>query len=120
MKKWNQVIGKKGEDLAAAYLSARGVNILARNQRTQYGEINLVGFQKDTYIFIEVKTRTSMKYGFPELAITESKLQHMIDCATEYMQTRDIDTAMRIDVISIVFTQTNAQPEMEWIQNVTR
>ena len=57
--KHNQKIGKWGEDAVAAYLKERGYEILARNARTPYGEIDIVAKQEDVYIFVEVKTRTS-------------------------------------------------------------
>lgn len=120
MKNWNQKIGKKGEDLAQKYLESQCVRIIARNQRTQYGEIDLIGIQNDAYLFIEVKTRTSTKYGVPELSITDTKLQHMMDCATDYIQSHDIQASIRIDVIAILLDGTTTKPEIEWIQNVTQ
>ncbi len=63
--KHNQSVGKWGEETAVAYLDQRGYEILARNARTPYGEIDIIAKQGDITIFIEVKTRTSSKNVFP-------------------------------------------------------
>ena len=72
----NQRIGKWGEEIAAGYLLEQGFDIVARNARTPYGEIDIVARQGDITIFIEVKTRTSDKMGMPEDSITARKRQH--------------------------------------------
>lgn len=116
---WNQTFGKNGEELAAGYLVEQGVEILAKNQRTGYGEIDLIGLHQGDLVFFEIKTRTSTKYGYPELAITEMKLQHMIDCASEYMQSQNLSCNMRIDVIAVLWKDKKTKAEIEWIKNVT-
>ena len=71
----NQKVGQWGEQAAADYLSAKGYEIMARNVRTPYGEIDLIA-QKDGFtIFVEVKARTSSSLGPPEIAVTPRK-QH--------------------------------------------
>jgi len=73
----NITIGKLGEDTAAEYLQKQGYDILSRNFRTKYGEIDIVS-QKDGIIYcVEVKTRLSNRYGSPIDAITPQKLQKM-------------------------------------------
>ena len=71
--KHNQRIGKWGEDAVAAYLAERGYEIIARNARTPYGEIDIVAKQGDITIFVEVKTLTSSKNFFPEQNVTARK-----------------------------------------------
>ena len=96
----HQRIGKWGEETATEYLTQRGYEIIARNMRTPYGEIDIVAKQGDTFIFIEVKTRTSNSMGLPEEAITPRKRQHMISAAEHYAAEHEIDH-WQIDVISI-------------------
>ena len=98
--KHNQRIGKWGEDAAAEYLAASGYEIIARNTRTPYGEIDIVAKQKEITIFIEVKTRTSNKMGLPEESITPRKREHMLAAADHYAAENEIDH-WQIDVISI-------------------
>jgi len=98
--KHNQKIGKWGEDAVATYLAQRGYEIIARNARTPYGEIDIVAKQADIMIFIEVKTRTSMKMGLPEESVNLRKQAHMLACAEHYAAENAIDH-WQIDVISV-------------------
>ncbi|HUG33143.1 MAG TPA: YraN family protein [Anaerolineales bacterium] len=98
--KHNQRIGKWGEEIAAGYLTQRSAEIVTRNARTPYGEIDIVVRQGDITIFIEVKTRTSDKMGMPEDSITARKRLHMLSAAEHYAMEHEIDH-WQIDVISI-------------------
>ena len=98
--KHNQHVGKWGEDAAAAYLVERGLEIIARNARTPYGEIDIVANQSDVTIFVEVKALTSSKNFFPEHNITARKREHMLAAAQYYAAEHQIDH-WQIDVISI-------------------
>jgi putative endonuclease len=116
---WNQQIGKKGESLAARYLEQQGVEILDQNYRTEYGEIDLIGLDQGEIVFFEVKTRTTEKFGVPELAITPKKLERMAQCAEIYMQENGLDLNMRMDIIAILMQVKKTTPTIEWIKNVT-
>lgn len=96
----NQQIGKWGEQAAVDYLVEHGYEIIARNIRTPYGEIDIIAKQKDIYIFVEVKARTSNKMGLPEEAITARKREHMLATAEHYAAENEIDH-WQIDVISV-------------------
>jgi len=98
--KHNQKIGKWGEDAVAAYLAGRGYEILARNTRTPYGEIDIIAKQADITVFIEVKTLRLSKNFFPEQNVTSRKQAHMLACAEFYAMENDIDY-WQIDVISV-------------------
>ncbi len=98
--KHNQSIGHWGEESAVAYLSQRGYEILARNTRTPYGEIDIIAKQGDILIFIEVKTLTSSKNFFPEQNVTARKREHMLACAQHYAAEHTIDH-WQIDVIAV-------------------
>ncbi len=98
----NQKLGKWGEEKAANYLLYKGYQILEKNLRTPYGEIDLVVLIKSEIVFVEVKTRSSRKYGTPEEAITKKKLQHMLESAENYMQEHEeLENDWRIDVIAV-------------------
>jgi putative endonuclease len=98
--KHNQKIGKWGEDAVAVYLIERGYEIIMRNARTPYGEIDIVARQADITIFIEVKTRTSNKMGLPEESVNLRKQAHMLACAEYYAAENAIDH-WQIDVIAV-------------------
>jgi putative endonuclease len=96
----NQRIGAWGEQAAADYLLQHGYEVIARNVRTPYGEIDIVAKHGDVYILVEVKTRTSDKMGLPEEAITARKREHMLATAEHYASENEIDH-WQIDVISV-------------------
>lgn len=95
-------LGKKGEDIACDYLINKGHKILERNYRTKFGEIDIISEYKNKIVFIEVKTRKSLKFGIPELAVDKRKLMKIIKTATYYSKVNAIPwEKIRIDVISI-------------------
>jgi len=98
--KHNQRIGQWGEEIAAEYLTQKGYEIVARNVRTPYGEIDIVARHNNLTILVEVKTRTSNSMGLPEDSITPRKRRHMIFAAEYYAAEHEIDH-WQIDVISI-------------------
>jgi putative endonuclease len=100
MTRSNQRIGKWGEDAVVAYLTARGHEILARNARTPYGEIDIIAKQGDITIFVEVKTLRSSRNFFPEQNVTARKQAHMLACAEHYAAENAIDH-WQIDVIAV-------------------
>lgn len=104
----NQEIGRWGEQAAADYLVAKGYEIIARNVRTPYGEIDLIVQKDDTTIFVEVKTRTTKSFGPPEIAVTPRKQGHMLSCAEHYAQQNEIDH-WQIDVIAIERVEGKAE-----------
>jgi len=95
------------EGVEGQYLIKKGYIILDRNVRTPYGEIDLIAQDANLQssgllIFVEVKTRRSNSYGFPEDAITAQKREHMISAAEFYLQEHaEFSGDWRIDVISI-------------------
>ncbi len=113
--KHNQRIGKWGEDTAIAYLSQRGYEILARNARTPYGEIDIIAKQGDTIIFIEVKTLTSSRNFFPEQNVTPRKREHMLACAEHYAAEKAIDH-WQIDVVAVEGKQ-GLEPKITHFEN---
>jgi putative endonuclease len=113
--KHNQRVGKWGEETATAFLSQRGCEIVARNMRTPYGEIDIVARQRDITIFVEVKTRTSNKMGLPEESITARKREHMIAAAEHYAAENEIDH-WQIDVIAIE-GKPGSMPKITYFEN---
>jgi putative endonuclease len=96
----NQEIGRWGESAAAEYLCTLGYELLGRNLRTPFGEIDLLVRSAGLIVFVEVKTRTSSTFGPPEQAVSPRKLQHMIQAAQYYAAVHDIDY-WQIDVIAV-------------------
>jgi putative endonuclease len=124
MKNARQKLASWGETFAAAYLQERGYQIIEQNVRTPYGEIDLVmeqaagtgqtagpasGSERVT-VFVEVKTRRSTSYGYPEQAITRRKREHMLAAAQAYLQAHpELAGDWRVDVVA-VFRPDPKQP----------
>jgi putative endonuclease len=70
-------IGTFGERIVADALAQRGFSILARNERTRFGEIDLIARKNRDVLFVEVKTRRSRAFGYPEEAVTKLKRLHL-------------------------------------------
>lgn len=113
--KHNQRVGKWGEEIATDYLMQKGSEIITRNARTPYGEIDIIAKQGDTTLFVEVKTRTSNTMGLPEESITTKKREHMAACAEHYAAEREIDH-WQIDVISIE-GKPGSTPKITYFEN---
>jgi len=113
--KHNQKIGQWGEETAAAHLHQRGYEILARNARTPYGEIDIIAKQGDITVFIEVKTLTSSKNFFPEQNVTARKREHMLACAEYYAAENEIEH-WQIDVVAVEGKQ-GLEPKITHFEN---
>ena len=105
----NHTIGMRGEQLAAEYLERLGYDILARRYRRRTGELDLIcsGFSTGDagareIVFVEVKTRTSSRYGRPEEAVTPAKQARLQRLAQEYLVAHGLeDSNVRFDVLAI-------------------
>ena len=100
MSQHNRQIGAWGEQTALDWLCARGYEIVARNVRTPYGEIDIVARQGDVTILVEVKTLVASKHFFPEHNITARKREHMLNAGQHYAAEHEIDH-WQVDVIAV-------------------
>ena len=97
-----QINGKLGEDVACKYLKKKKYQILERNFRTRFGEIDIVAKKGDCIAFVEVKTRSATEYGKPCEAVTFSKQQKIIKTARMYIQEQNLDAAFSFDIIEVL------------------
>ncbi len=97
-----KVTGTRGEDLAVAYLLARGYRLLERNYRFERGEIDIVMEDGRDLVFVEVKARTSRAFGDPQDAVTDGKRRQLRKVAEGFVFERQADgKSCRFDVIAI-------------------
>jgi putative endonuclease len=116
----NQLIGQWGEKIAEKFFEEKGYVVIERNFRTPYGELDLIVRNLEGIVFVEVKTRTSDTFGFPETAITKIKKSHMIQSAEAFMQSyAEISSGWRIDVLAIQGRPGGKNISIEWFENVT-
>jgi len=95
-------VAKIGESLAVEHLKARGYRILAQNYRARRGEIDLIARDGEFTVFVEVKTRRSLKFGLPQAAVTWQKQRQISKVALAYLQAQNLlDAPCRFDVIAI-------------------
>lgn len=110
-------LGKQGEDLAATYLKSHGVDIIKRNYRQKSGEIDIIARDQECLVFVEVKTRKSLRYGQPFEAVTPKKQAQISRIALDYMTRNKLsDQAVRFDVVSIVMCK-DGKPQIEHLAN---
>ena len=118
MRMERQALGRWGENLAADFLIRKGYEIIVRNTRTTYGEIDIIAQNRETLVFVEVKTRATDTYGPPEASVTPKKREHLIASAQAYLQASpDPVKNWRIDVISIRKFRSASQPEIIHFEN---
>jgi putative endonuclease len=101
-------LGRRGEDLAHRFLRAKGFVIVARNYRLSSGdaEADLIAWDGETLVFVEVKSRETADFGPPERAIGEEKRAHLLRIAREYTRKTETPWArIRFDVVSVVLAK---------------
>ncbi|MEC7405790.1 MAG: YraN family protein [Bacteroidota bacterium] len=94
-------LGTIGERWAQLYLRQVGILPIDQNVRYHGSEIDIVGIEKNCLVFIEVKTRRSLRYGWPESAVDSRKQAHMVQVARFYCDDIQWSTASRFDVVAL-------------------
>jgi len=95
-------LGKKGEELACGHYEKLGYRIMARNWRVQKLECDLIVSNFEFFVFAEVKTRSSILFGEPELFVTREKQQNLLKLANFYLQMHNIAKEARFDIVTVV------------------
>jgi len=94
-------IGKYGEDIAINYLRKNGYQIIERNFRTKFGEIDIITKYKKALIFFEVKYRKTIEYGYPYTAVNKYKLKRLQKLIDYYYQVKKPKLPPKLEVLSI-------------------
>ena len=112
-----QDLGRRGEDLAARHLIARGYALVERNGRCREGEIDLVMRHAGTTVLVEVKTRAGLGYGHPLEAVTRAKAARLRVLAGLWCQEHPEHRGpVRIDVVGVVWPP-GAAPTVDVIRS---
>lgn len=102
MEKYNKIIGNFGEERAIEYLRKQKYKIIDKNYRCNFGEVDIIAMDNDCLCFIEVKTRTSCKYGMPVNAVNLVKRKHIIKCAQTYILFKKLGNyKARFDIVEV-------------------
>ncbi|HTR36007.1 MAG TPA: YraN family protein [Bryobacteraceae bacterium] len=103
----DQVLGRRGEDIAQRFLQRSGIIVVDRNysMASGAGELDLVGWEGDTLVFVEVKARATDVHGAPDRAIGPQKERNLVRAAREYARHAEVPwQKVRFDVVSIVLS----------------
>lgn len=120
MQHWHRrrnTLGARGERAAARFLRwKRRMHIIEMSARNLYGEIDIVAVdrQRQTVIFVEVKTRESHDRGHPAEAVTPEKQERISRIALAYLKHHNLlDTCrVRFDVVAITWPRGQRQPDI--------
>lgn len=102
------LLGRRGEAAAGSYLEARHYQILVRNWRHGRAEVDLIVVTPDeqTLVFVEVKTRATDFYGYPELAVTARKMELLYEAADAWQEEMGWTREIRFDVLALTVAGT--------------
>ena len=115
----NQELGAKGENEAAEYLKQNGYEILTRNWRTKWGEIDIVAKQGEVMVFCEVKSIIKCGDFLAEDKITNKKLSQLRKLAQIYLsQKKIIDGPWQIDILAVEYNDILEKPDIRHLDNV--
>ena len=113
-------MGRRGEDIAHRFLQRVGITIVARNYRTASGsgEIDLIGWEGETLVVVEVKSRQTDEYGAPDRAIGTEKRTALLRAARDFARHAEVPwERVRFDVVTVVF---GAPPAVTHLRDVFR
>lgn len=110
-------LGKWGEAFAARFLMQKGYEILEKNFKCPLGEIDLIAQESGEIVFIEVKTRRSASFGFPEEQLSWKKRRKLGRLAQFYFKKHAFERPGRIDVVAILSDGRGRALSIEVIQN---
>lgn len=113
-----QSVGRRGESLAAAFLQTKGFKIRERNWRCRFGEIDLIVERNGEVRFVEVKTRETTMFGYPEESITRTKRLHMSRAIEVWLaKSPHPPTSFQADAV-VILVERGKAPDIRWIEGI--
>jgi putative endonuclease len=107
--------GAAAEALAADYLAARGLEVVVRNYRCRGGEIDLIAHDRDTVVFVEVRLRSSSRFGGAAASITAAKQRRLKRAAGHYLASLGAEPPCRFDAVLLDALDAD---RIEWLADV--
>ncbi len=115
---YKQTLGKRGEELAAAYLEREGYTVTGRNFRVSHDEIDMIAEDARYILFVEVKTRaqtgTNRLYGRPSNAVDAEKQRKMLRAVSEYLRRNPTEKQPRLDVIEVYMPAVHSDTPIDF------
>lgn len=98
--------GRLGEEIAFKYIVSNGGNVIEKNYRTKIGEIDLIVRTNKELVFVEVKSRSNINYGYPSESVNYKKRRKIINVAKYYILENSLyNLSIRFDVIEVYFNE---------------
>mgnify|MGYP001606524616 CR=1 FL=1 len=114
-----KAVGKWGEEKAVEYLRNKGYKIIARHWTHRIGELDIVAARSGRIIFVEVRTKTSLRYGTPEESIGWYKQNRLRRTANVYMlKNKLLDVPYQIDSLAIMYDKVRQEITIRHLENV--
>ncbi len=111
-------LGRKGEDIAAAFLKDAGYKILKRNHMIGHSDIDILARNDDFLVFIEVRTKSKWDRGMPEDTLTAKKLRRMKNTAELYIAFNHYGGLARLDAVCIILDDSDRIKHLEHYEGV--
>ena len=106
-------LGRKGEEVALRFLKKKGYKIIEKNYVCKMGEMDIIAREKDTLVFVEVKTRTSMAFGPPQLAVNSTKQMQLSKVALYFLKEKRLEEVKaRFDVVAVLLRPRGDEIEL--------
>lgn len=102
------------EHIAAQWLGRQGLTLITQNHHVKGGELDLVMRDGDILVFIEVKHRTTTRYGHPLEAVTYQKQQRLVRAARLYLARGGDSSPCRFDILAITGKPPNL--DFQWVK----
>lgn len=103
--------------MAVEYLLKKGFSVLHQNWRHGHWEVDIIASKNNTLHFIEVKTRRTKKFGFPEEDVTKKKLENLINASEEFLFLNPEWKLLQFNILSITLSK-NMPAEYFFIEDV--
>jgi putative endonuclease len=118
MKGYRKKLGQWGEELAAKYLESKGCELFTKNYQKRMGEIDLICLLNEDLVFVEVKTRTTDKYGYGEEAVDQKKKKKISMMMDRFIRENDqfVKLHPRFDIIVVEIK--DLQPKFIHFENI--
>jgi len=106
--------GIAGEERACRYLTAQGLRLVERNYRCRRGEIDLIMRDGPELVFVEVRFRTSSRFGSAMESVDRRKQERIVTAARLYLQRTSATPRCRFDVLAI---SADREQAIQWVKN---
>lgn len=112
-------LGKWGEEVAADYLQGKGYVVLERDWKSGHRDLDIIAVneERNTMVFVEVKTRRNQQYADPVDAVGYQKIRNLQQAANHYVKYKHINLPIRFDIVTVIGMLGGDMPEIEHIED---